>query len=1367
MAEDFFANAIAEPAGAPEPVVPDRDFFSEVIGGPEPDPLEVTAPVAPDVDFFSQAIQEPAPIPEPPPQPTQISPVAQRLRDDNIGKLPTLGRVAPPPEPVAPVQEVAQAEPEFTEPRGPVEDRAPLDLPSPAVEGLKQAGRSALSLVGKFAGEKGRGLLGFLNKGAQTAPGADRAASTLNVWRDSLKESSGFEKKAVDELERSYRETLKSAGSWTASAQKVGEGVFDVAANLMLIKGATGALPGQLTAGVSSSTRIGKWAQAATRTLKHAAKVAALKYATTPGDDKARAESATTSFLYMATPALSAGLPTDTLARTVDFALNSGISLSKGIYQDAFKQAQQLADEEGGSVNSKLFRTLTPAMVSDLLFSLGTKSATARGLTPQVTKDVQDIDKALAELFPEKPVSREQANPRAKVTAETVNKPDIEIGKPLEEVKPVDEIPKPVSEEAKLEAQLTEKVDEGRAFDEARNLSKMTTPEIRKVAAESGLKSDGNRNDLIDRITGVTAEKVGAKKAIRISTGVQKVRNDVLTNERDLLKLRLQAEARGSKVGARSAKSEAAQNRRIERKVERESATLERKVNRVVGQLKRLSEIGEPSVPAEYKEQINALLDKFNLTTKTKTAKRVEGEVKELESMRQFVERQKEAGEVIPDIVLDRMDELQQVDVKTLTLEDMTDIRDQARMIAHLGRTKNKLIARGKLRDFKEAEDSVVNTALKTGGIKEADVTPEGFQSRAANAPTRIQKAKNLLGSFTGSLRKVPFINNTLDNFKTNGKVFQGIDKPINDASSEKLVRTKEIMDVYQQAGRELIGTKKALKDFTKSVVDIGGEKMSKEEALGIYLNSRHQDNRDSLTSGNKLSDETIDAVEKFVEADPKMKRWADRMLKLVTAEWESSKKVAKALTGVTPGEIKGVYFPKIADPLLSKQAGFQLAQKDLMQDIFDKTFVNRGFTKARKGGRQPLNLNVFETIPKHISDVTHFNTHALPVRDVQKIIGGSRFRNAVSSVMGENIYNQYAPWLRSIANPKSARDGDKGAKLFGLLRRNSTAAMLGLKTSVALMQPGSIFQTIKEVGLRDTLEGVSEFYDNPVDMAKFINEKSPEMLFRGQSFDREIQDFENAKWVDKLTNGNINAKEAFFGMIQAMDKAATYPSWLAAYNKALGENKSEAQAIDAADSVVVRTQPSGSMKNMAEISKGSEFKKLWTMFYSHFSNVQNQLAQTADYARLSSDHPLKKTGNLASNYWWLLIAPVLYSEWAKKGFGKAPSAAQTGKGLVSYATGGIPIARDLVSGYNFGGKLSAPPALRAGQLGLDTIREIKQGDTRDAVERGTKTAGTLAGIPTEQAWITINGIQDLITEETDDPRRALFSKFALEQGEK
>ncbi len=227
-------------------------------------------------------------------------------------------------------------------------------------------------------------------------PPGGRAADELRY--QAMRGDEAYEQTAAD--------VLRQGGVPARIAYDIATGAWQTAAQLLVSKAVTGALPGGMTGA-------GKPAMA---TIEHAAKFAAWSYARTPGDENQKKQAAATAFFYVATPAVSSGASSDALAKLLDFALNSGITVGTGQYTDAWQRAQAMAAERGESWDALntagkakyLAATASQAALSDLLFSMGTKSRNPRlrefaAQNPDVNREIERTERAAAEYRAAKP----------------------------------------------------------------------------------------------------------------------------------------------------------------------------------------------------------------------------------------------------------------------------------------------------------------------------------------------------------------------------------------------------------------------------------------------------------------------------------------------------------------------------------------------------------------------------------------------------------------------------------------------------------------------------------------------------------------------------------------------------------------------------------------------------------------------------------------------------------------------------------------------------------------------------------------------------------------------------------------------------
>ena len=758
--------------------------------------------------------------------------------------------------------------------------------------------------------------------------------------------------------------------------------------------------------------------------------------------------------------------------------------------------------------------------------------------------------------------------------------------------------------------------------------------------------------------------------------------------------------------------------------------------------VKSIQKSAKTKVAPDYKEQIDDILESYDLKSRTQKTK------DKRESRVAFLARERQEGN------LDMLPADFFVNLGTNTLDEMSTeelqgLHDQIAILAHVGATKSRMVSEKSQKDLdeqaRESAESIYDHTNSTP--KQGD--SERWQPVSGKRGLALIFDK--ISAFFAIHRKVEFISHTLGVAQ---EVFEKIQKGINKELTLSEIAYAKLQKSFQRFETNLSDVMHKPQKIEGVEVELTWEQM-----LGVALNSGNTGNLQRLLEGNEFSAEEIQIIVDKVDADPNSKAFVNEVHELLDSLFPEVVAATEKLYGVRPPKVEGRYFPIIEDFKTSKQAQVRQATEDLFQQVFKTTYMNRSFSYRRVGGTTPVNLNVFEILLNHVDGVIHYTSLSAEVRDVQKLIKHPLFQKAVNDTMGENIYNQFPTWLRSVANPSGIRAGNIVQKMAQGLRHNSTASLLAHRVTVSLLQGGSYFQTIYKIGTKYAAIGLKDFHKDKKAAFEFVYSRSAIMKNRRNTFDRELKDFLKSKRVSHLTKTGKDWNEVMFSWIVGIDQITTMPSWLGAYQQGLDENNNdEALAVQHADHIVRTTQPTGSIENLAEVMKGDQWQKMWTMFMSHFGNTHNLLVSAMDQLKYSKAHPLRKTGSYARALFWLWVAPATLSSVIRSG-GDIDDWKKHLKELALYPVAGILLVRDimntLVKGFDFG----APPALSGF---VEAGRAVKSKSPQKKLRHGVKAVGILTGkIPTQYAD-TLDGILDLYNDETNDYRRLFMSEWAL-----
>ena len=743
-----------------------------------------------------------------------------------------------------------------------------------------------------------------------------------------------------------------------------------------------------------------------------------------------------------------------------------------------------------------------------------------------------------------------------------------------------------------------------------------------------------------------------------------------------------------------------------------------------------------------YQDQVRGLNE--GLISKYLTVKQKQS----LENFRKFIEEKIEEGVPLP-IDIGEIKALGKKSIYDMDTTELKDLNQNLHDVIHQGKLMNRLIAYKEAKDFNVVKTKLINNIRRNFPKAKVEVSKKVL-TPSERRRGRKKKVAEGLDTIAGTLKKVEAVAEELDGYDPLGIFYQVVFKPSAVAESKEDVLGTKIDNAISDAV-----TYSGINPFKANSQqdEIEGSNLTKLEQIAVYLNSLNPNNRARLNLGYKWSNEKIDKIVKNLSL--KEKKFADRLMKIVGTQRNMLFEIGKKLLGRDIAPVEN-YWPIITDKELSEEALVRAREDDLFKDIITRSYVKRGFLETRKGGKNAPSINLFQVLTAHLDQTTHFISHALGVRDIQKILFDKDIKGEIIRAVGEGEYKTLTSWLKHIANPKkTAFDWwDKGA---GKLRHNTTSAMLGIKVAVGFKQGGSITMTVNRIGVKDTIKGEIAFWKNPIKSQKFIYERSTQMRFRRTKFDRELRD-----WSKKQLAGESVTKRKFlFALIQTIDKVTTLPSWMGGYIRGYNlYNGNEEQMIEYADKITRRTQPAASPKDLPAVQRGSELWKIFTMFYTHFTNVYNETARTTGMLKKRKIH----IHDALVSYWWLLIAPAILALYVAKPRKHTPK--EIVKAIIGYGASTIPILRDIVNSmlhthYQY----SMTPVM---QLPRELITMVTSKHLSTKARHAALAAGYLLGIPSPQLLISGTGIAELMKGETSNPMRLFLSGYSLERpGEK
>lgn len=769
---------------------------------------------------------------------------------------------------------------------------------------------------------------------------------------------------------------------------------------------------------------------------------------------------------------------------------------------------------------------------------------------------------------------------------------------------------------------------------------------------------------------------------------------------------------------------------------------------------------------ADYLEQIDGLLERFDFRKMSGPAADRRGRLLEWILS-------KRADGVTVDLPPKLLDEAFRKPYKDLTVDELRELRDGVKHLAHLADLKNTLLLNGERRD-REAIDAEVSKSV----YENSPLMPNlpGEPSKVVAWAKAAGWARATLGAATDMARR-------LDGYKDLGPVWSHTVGVIRDAINNR------VNPALKSAQEAIAGiyrshySKAELRNLSKATgVDGVPGTWSKGRILSLALNWGNEGNREALLKqGTKrLKPNEIGTLLNTLDA----RDWAFVMdiWKQVDSYWpeiaESQRrrkglvpeKVAPSSFAVTTSDgksltIPGGYYPLKyeADTTLGMREEADEFYESIRTGRFAKASTKDGHTIERTGsGGRAVQLDL-DVIDGHLRNVIRDLHLGDAVNYVHQVIKGQDFSNAISATGNVEMVRGLDLWLRDVATGEMGLHSP-AEKTARFIRTNFTASVLTYKFVSAALQVTGILQTSVVLGKGHTIEGVARYGRRPIAMTKYVTSVSPFMASRADQTIEAVQQLFDAK-AGRLKAGHSAMIRWGYFMIGRVQQTVDVATWLGAEAKGMEQFAGDVKKARAyADDIVSRAQGSGEFMDKITLQRGSlgdnvrqsEWIRAATTLQGYMITKHNALIERTLKAKKGVDgfnaksvwEGMKWAGDMAN---LLLIEAIVVAAIR----GALPSAdddddgdgitdewlAFAGSESLGNLFGGIPGLGSMMTelrGYDSKGIVAGMWSEVA-----NVIEQSKQGELDKAlVKAGVKATGYASGIPSSQINKTIDAIQ-------------------------
>jgi hypothetical protein len=396
-----------------------------------------------------------------------------------------------------------------------------------------------------------------------------------------------------------------------------------------------------------------------------------------------------------------------------------------------------------------------------------------------------------------------------------------------------------------------------------------------------------------------------------------------------------------------------------------------------------------------------------------------------------------------------------------------------------------------------------------------------------------------------------------------------------------------------------------------------------------------------------------------------------------------------------------------------------------------------------------PLRLSL--DLPyRHIYEVSHYVAYTPAMKELFKIVKHSAFAEKFKRTQGFERYKALMTLLRYVANPTEAMSSDLDTLESKARAMMASMALYG-SPSVALSQLTSF-----SVGLEELkgyyAEAAVECLTNWKDVQESVFALSSFMRNRANTKDIDlrsrIETFENP-----AGKALAKAQDLGFMVPRQIDLVVTMPVWLASYNKAMAEGKTQRESVALADEFVAKTQGGSRLIDMSTVQT-HKLGRATTLFFSAtsaFSTHASRIFNRAIRGKMTTGQVAWATVNI--------VVPAVSMAFLRSFMAGDDDKAKNAfwREIINAPFQGIPLVRDvadfLTRGFTGGytaDALEYGPLTPVNRLLSDTVGAFKRFDEEGvsgAAYNFAKAAGAYFRIPVLHAYETTKRVWDRYAE--------------------
>ena len=601
--------------------------------------------------------------------------------------------------------------------------------------------------------------------------------------------------------------------------------------------------------------------------------------------------------------------------------------------------------------------------------------------------------------------------------------------------------------------------------------------------------------------------------------------------------------------------------------------------------------LSSPSVAVDYQQALKEVMSAFDPKTMNLDTR------KRLEASKEFFERAHAEGKDVemPRRLVESLSRLRRTPLTKLPLSRLQALHDEVERIVELGKTKMRVRQSiDKLEKELQLRELAKGTVAMNSQVLDR-TQPGETLTLGQKWGNRMKRMYNFAVESGQSVTPMDVRFDSLDGgHGTYGGVnMRTFKAPIDAKYSDYLMEKAPLKERIIQMAKDLKLTDKNY------------------ENIGVYAAARQVGGMEKLKASNVTNpNRTLTPEEMRL-----YKAMRESMDSLVPHIQQYMKEVENR-----PFQKVEEYFPFLTDfDVFDQEPVIERVGSQSEESKVRTKQLEKGFTKARVGGKRPIQLNAMRIYQTHIDNAVYLIHLGKITKQLFEIANSDRYRTAAGDVGQKMVID----WLDTIAR-KGGAAGQKAIHALDAMRYKTGVATLGANLMTGFMQLTSLPNSAAYIGAPAVIRGASHLVDP--EWRQFLR-NFPELRARVAG-DPAFQDERQA---GELSNRSFAHIQYLDGKIAAATVAGAYEQYLLDRGETVDLTKApDPKALTYAQFVLRRAQSSGLFKDVPQsLSRGSfsgnrSFDKMIFQFQNYVLNNWSAIQHDAIAANIKEKDPRK-----------------------------------------------------------------------------------------------------------------------------------------------